>query len=107
MLQLEAVNKEIGSFDIYNIYDTCAGDTAKKETWKRTWFEWNELMNTGEVVVEGQAAPAHPQVRTPPPPSYPCRRHCRRSRLLPPRRTLSGTHTHILRRMQLCSSVLL
>jgi len=57
--ELDAANKEIGNFDIYNIYDTCAGDTD----WSRSLSEWNAALATREVVVpRGVTTAAHPQL---------------------------------------------
>lgn len=75
MLELAAANSEIGNFDVYNIYDTCAGDTTQaggassssvansQGQWDRTLAEWNEAMAQEEVdVANDVATPAHPQL---------------------------------------------
>jgi len=57
--ELAAANGEIGNFDIYNIYDTCAGDT-----WDRPLSEWNAALATTEIDAQADVAPpAHPQLR--------------------------------------------
>lgn len=60
VLQLAAAEEEIGRFDVYNIYDTCAGDTSQ---WNRKLSEWNEAMAAETIVVDDAAsATAHPQL---------------------------------------------
>ena len=59
-LQLAAANAEIGRFDVYNIYDTCAGDTS---SWMRTRDEWNTAMARDVIdVPHDVATPAIPQL---------------------------------------------
>lgn len=59
--QLAAANLEIGSFDVYNLYDTCAGDTATPPK-KRLLRDWNRLLDVNEIEVEGDAPPREPQL---------------------------------------------
>jgi hypothetical protein len=58
---LNQMNTEIGDFDIYNVYDTCGGDSAT-----RTWDDWRRLLSSPTVVVTNPTSPArHPHVRLP------------------------------------------
>jgi hypothetical protein len=56
--ELNAANNEIGRFDIYNIYDTCAGDTS---SWSRSYFGWRRLLAADTINVQGHQG-AHPQL---------------------------------------------
>eukprot|EP00966_Prymnesium_polylepis_P015577 360172-Prymnesium_polylepis.1 len=65
--ELSAANGEIGDFDVYNIYDTCAGDTlaaGEGSSWARSLAEWNAAMGQSEVEVPNDPATpaAHPQL---------------------------------------------
>lgn len=48
---LQEADEAAGSFDVYNIYDTCAGDTIG--AWNKKGSEWNALRDQQSIVVEG------------------------------------------------------
>ena len=52
------MNAKIGTFDIYNVYDTCAGDTQQK----MTLSEMREKMLQTEIIVENEYVTGHPQL---------------------------------------------
>ena len=58
--KLNEADRAAGSFDIYNIYDTCAGDTEGR--WQKTRSEWNTLLGQPSITVEGQGGGAHPSL---------------------------------------------
>jgi len=50
---LDEANQATGRFNVYNIYDTCAGDTAG--AWLKSRSEWAAILDQQTVVVEGDA----------------------------------------------------
>jgi len=70
---LGEMNTAVGKFDIYNVYDTCGGDTMVAPQAERTFDEYQRLLSVNRVTVTDETSSSrHPQLLGGAVNDYPC-----------------------------------